>query len=167
MMGASFAAPPPEIAPDILQPVPVLQAAAEDVFTEADIPPGGKEGDEHPKLPADAVFQGTQWRSAQPTAGAAQWSAVVNAWEAPEIVLPDSATPQATPGNVVDLAIGLWGAALGWTTVDAADATPATGSVPYFNALTNELKVLDGVSPTVWTDFGDLYMAAPVIGVDA
>lgn len=164
LMGASFAAPPPEIALDPLIPVPVLQAASQDVFTDEDIPPGGNPGDEHPALPADVVDQAAVWRSAQPTDGAAQWTAVLNGWEAPALADPSG------KGDVVGGVAALWAAAAGWAVVDASEggvAAPTAGSGGYVNALTNQLKVLDGVEPMVWSGFGDLYMAAPLIRVHA
>lgn len=154
-MGASLHAPPPQIAPDQLVAVNVLESLALDVFTDTDRP--NKGGDRHPSLPSSVVSQNTEWNPGSPAQGEQQWQNVLTAWKTPDIVIPKTANTPAA--NVVDVAMEMLGSAFGWTTVQLQKSDPSV------NQLQNDLATDD--EPLVWdlATFEREYLAAPLISV--
>ena len=153
MMGASFHCPRPDISNDKLVPVDVLSSNSSDVFTERDEKYNGAD-DEHPELNRDIVVQDGAWKSEQPLVNT--WNVAKLAWKG-EITATKIGTADKNAAKGVQDAMDvatLWSDAFGWDLMSE-------------NCLKNQVSPQEKIMPLVWDQFEELYMACPLVGVEA
>lgn len=142
MMGTTFSAPPPYRSQDRLLKFNILLSNSLDVFTAED-------GTNRPTLSSAIRPASLNSRSAQPSAGGAQWSAAKDAWKTQiqTLVWDDEVQNDI---SVVDSAIRVWTQAVGWSTTGSSQLKSTLG---------------DGDDTYLWKQFDQLYMAAPMVAV--
>lgn len=152
MIGASFAAPPPQHSYDNIVAFNAVASASLDVYSDG----------HHPELTNAAVIADKEWGAADPVmSGPALWADVLRRWKAPELVVDTAGADSGNGGaigtapaqaqSIVEAVIGEWMGMMGWDTGE--------------NALKNDVMMVGNEEPLVWREFNRMYMAVPTVSV--